>query len=101
MTQITKSALLARVEALEKSLTREAGERKRLEKALADSLEDQTATAEILRVISASPSDVSPVFRAIVRSATRLCDATFGTVFRFDGELITVAANQDLTPEEI
>ena len=101
MTQITKAALLARVEALEKSLKREAGERKRLEKALADSLEDQTATAEILRVISASPSDVSPVFRAIVRSATRLCDATFGTVFRFDGELITVAANQDLTAEEI
>ncbi|SRR6266511_817058 len=54
----------------------------------AETQEQQTATAEILRVISASPSDVSPVFRAIVRSATRLCDATFGTVFRFDGELI-------------
>jgi signal transduction histidine kinase len=108
MTQVTKAALLARVEALEKSLKREtafrkqeAGERKRLEKALAEALDQQTATAEILRVISASPSDVSPVFRAIVRSATRLCDATFGTVFRFDGELITVAANQDLTAEEI
>jgi GAF domain-containing protein len=77
---------------------------KRLAEALKheeEALEQQTATAEILRVISASPSDVSPVFRAIVRSATRLCDATFGTVFRFDGELITVAANQDLTPEEI
>ena len=108
MTQVTKAALLARVEALEKSLKREtesrkreAGELKRLEKALAEALDQQTATAEILRVISASPSDVSPVFRAIVRSATRLCDATFGTVFRFDGELITVAANQDLTAEEI
>ena len=108
MTQVTKAALLAKVEALEKSLKREtesrkreAGELKRLEKALAEALDQQTATAEILRVISASPSDVSPVFRAIVRSATRLCDATFGTVFRFDGELITVAANQDLTAEEI
>ena len=101
MTQVTKAALLTRVEALEKSLKREAGERTRLEKALAEALDQQTATAEILRVISASPSDVSPVFRAIVRSATRLCDATFGTVFRFDGELITVAANQDLTAEEI
>src|SRR5882724_9194502 len=108
MTQVTKAGLLARVEALEKSLKREtafrnqeAGERKRLEKALAEALDQQTATADILRVISASPSDVSPVFRAIVRSATRLCDATFGTVFRFDGELITVAANQDLTAEEI
>src|SRR6266436_1345421 len=108
MTQVTKAALLARVEALEKSLKREtesrkreAGELKRLEKALAEALDQQTATTEILRVISASPSDVSPVFPAIVRRATRLCDATFGTVFRFDGELITVAANQDLTPEEI
>src|SRR5260370_38674682 len=104
MRQVTKAALLARVEALEKSLKREtafrkqeAGERKRLEKALAEALDQQTATAEILRVISASPSDVSPVFRAIVRSATRLCDAPFGPVFRFDGDLLTVATNPDLT----
>ena len=82
---------------LAEALQREAGAVKRE----AETQEQQTATAEILRVISASPSDVSPVFRAIVRSATRLCDATFGTVFRFDGESITVAANQDLTPEEI
>jgi GAF domain-containing protein len=82
---------------LAEALQREAGAVKRE----AETQEQQTATAEILPVISASPSDVSPVFRAIVRSATRLCDATFGTVFRFDGELITVAANQDLTPEEI
>jgi len=91
----------ARVRDLEKrlaeSLEREAGAVRRE----AEAQEQQAATAEILRVISASPSDVSPVFRAIVRSATQLCDATFGTVFRFDGELITVAANQDLTPEEI
>src|SRR5256712_11585119 len=59
------------------------------------------AGAEILQVINASPTDVEPVFRAIARSATKLCDARFGTVFRFDGEMITVAANQDLTPEEI
>src|SRR3989454_3391933 len=82
---------------LAEALEREAGAVTRE----AETQEQQVATAEILRVISASPSDVSPVFRAIVRSAIRLCDATFGTVFRFDGELITVAANQDLTPEEI
>src|SRR5262249_52461508 len=50
---------------------------------LTEALEQQTATAEILRVISASPTDVGPVFQAIARSATSLCDARFGTVFRF------------------
>ena len=51
-------------------------------------LERQTATADILRVIASSPSDVQPVFEAIAESAARLCDAEFCNVFRFDGELI-------------
>src|SRR5262249_60335455 len=58
-----------------------------------ESLEQQTATSEILRVMSASPTDVSPVFRAIVRSATLLCGATFGTVCRRDGQLLHVGAS--------
>jgi GAF domain-containing protein/DNA-binding response OmpR family regulator len=68
---------------------------------LTEALERQTATAEILRVISASQTDVQPVFDAIVESAARLCDARFSSVFRFDGELITLAAYHDLTPEEL
>jgi hypothetical protein len=51
-------------------------------------LERQTATADILRVIASSPSDVQPVFEAIAESAARLCQAEFCNVFRFDGELI-------------
>ena len=106
MTQVTKVALLARVEALEKSLKREtalrkqeAGERKRLEKALADSLEQQTATSEILRVISSSPTDAQPVFESIAASAHRLCGAKLTTVFRFDGRLIHIAALHDVSTQ--
>ncbi len=61
-------------------------------------LEQQTATSEILRVISSSPTDVQPIFDAIASSATRLCDAAFSVVFRFDGEMITVAADDGRTP---
>jgi two-component system, NtrC family, sensor kinase len=59
---------------------------------LAESLEQQTATADILRVISSSPTDVQPVFDAIAASAARLCEAAEGTVYRFDGDLIHVVA---------
>ena len=66
---------------------------------LTETLEQQTATAEILRVISSSPTDVQPVFDAIVQSATRLCDAAFGAAFRFDGELQTLTAHHNVTPD--
>jgi len=64
-------------------------------------LEQQTATAEILRVISSSPTDVQPVFDTIVRSAVRLCDGLFSALFRFDGELIHHAAQHNYTPEAL
>jgi len=67
---------------------------------LTEALEQQTATSEVLRVISSSPTDVQPVFDVIVQSATRLCDASFGTAHRFDGQLITLDSQQNMTPEE-
>jgi PAS domain S-box-containing protein len=66
-----------------------------------EALEQQTATAEILRVISSSPTDVQPIFDAIVASAVRLCDASFGGVLRFDGELLHIAAEHNVAPERL
>jgi len=55
-----------------------------------EALEQQTATAEILRVLSSSPTDVQPTFDAIAESAIRICGAVSGGVFRFDGSQIDV-----------
>ena len=63
-----------------------------------EALDQQTATSEILRVISSSPTDVQPVFDAIVRSALRLCEGVFSAVFVFDGRQIEVAAHHNFTP---
>jgi signal transduction histidine kinase len=66
-----------------------------------EALEQQTATAEILRVISSSPTDVQPVFDTIVRSAVRLCDGLFSALFQFDGELLHAVAQHNFTPEAL
>src|SRR5258708_16235535 len=58
---------------------------------------DLTATGEILRVISSSPTDVQPVFDTIFTSALRLCDGLFSGLFRFHGEAITHLAHHTYT----
>jgi signal transduction histidine kinase/DNA-binding response OmpR family regulator len=67
-------------------------ENTRLFNELQERLEQQTATSEILRVISQSQRDVHPVFEAIATNARTLCDAKGGSVYTFDGELIDLVA---------
>jgi GAF domain-containing protein len=66
---------------------------------LSEALAQQMATAEILRAISGSPSDVQPVLDAIARNAVSLCDGVLGAVFRFDGEFMHVGALHGYAPE--
>jgi signal transduction histidine kinase len=68
---------------------------------LTESLEQQTATGEILRVISRSPTDVQPVFDVMVRNAVKLCDALFSTVAEVDGEVIRLRASYGFSAERL
>ncbi len=66
-----------------------------------EALERQTATGEILKSISDSPTDVQPVFDTIVKNAVELSDALFSAVYRYDGELLHLVAHHNYTPEVI
>jgi signal transduction histidine kinase len=66
---------------------------------LSESLEQQMATSEVLRVISRSPTNVQPVFDAIAGSAVRLCDGQFSFVLRFDGKVMDFASCCGLSAE--
>ena len=66
---------------------------------LSESLEQQTATAEVLEVISRSAFDLRAVFETVAESSARLCGAGRAFIFRFDGELLRVAATFNAPPE--
>ncbi|MFL5100041.1 MAG: GAF domain-containing protein, partial [Xanthobacteraceae bacterium] len=65
---------------------------------LAEALEQQTATSEVLRVISSSPGELEPVFHAMLANATRICDAKMGILFRYENGAYSAAATIGVTP---
>ena len=73
-------------------------ENTRLLNELRESLQQQTATADVLKVISSSPGELEPVFKAMLEQATRVCDAKFGILFRYEGGLFHPVASLDLPP---
>jgi GAF domain-containing protein len=90
--RVSTTDLQEQVAALTRELTEARDE-------LTEALEYQTATGEVLNVISRSPSDVQPVFDMIAERAARLCEGQFCFVYRFDGQLLHFVAHHSLTPE--
>src|SRR5262245_25781755 len=65
---------------------------------LSEALEQQTATSEVLQIVSTSPGELEPVFQAMLENAVRICEAKFGLLFRFDGKFFHVAALVGVPP---
>jgi GAF domain-containing protein len=82
--------------AIENTRLFEAEQQRRRE--LTESLEQQTATSEVLQVISSSPGDLEPVFGVMLEKAVRICDANFGNIYRWDGEVLHLLASHNTPP---
>jgi GAF domain-containing protein len=65
---------------------------------LTEALEQQTATSEVLQIISSSPGDLQPVFATMLENATRICDAKFGNVYLWDSDAFHLVATHNTPP---
>ena len=73
----------------------------RLTRELQEAREQQTATAEVLKIISTSPTELQPVLEVVTRSAARFCSADDVTIFELDGQVLRIAAHWGVIPQEI
>ena len=73
-------------------------ENARLLSELRELLEQQTATSEVLKVISSSPGELAPVFATMLENAVRICDAKFGNIYRWDGHEVELLASHNVPP---
>src|SRR6516225_6018614 len=76
-------------------------ENTRLLNELRESLQQQTATADVLKVISRSTFDTQPVFETIIKNAARLCQSVLSAVYRSDGKLVHLVAHDQFSPESV
>ncbi len=65
---------------------------------LTESLDQQTATSQVLQVISSSPGDLEPVFASMLENAVRICDAKFGNIYRWEGDALHLVASHNAPP---
>ena len=94
----TKSKAKGKPPAARKSLRNDGSRVRDLERRLAEALEQQTATSEILRVIASSPTDVEPVLMTVAERAARLCDANDALIFRKEGNGLRALARWGSVP---
>ena len=85
---------------LQKQLDQRTSELIEVQKHLAELVEQQTATSEVLRVISSSQGELEPVFRTTLEKAVRICEAKFGNVYRWDGAALSLVASHN-TPSSL